>query len=80
MTTTTRPHGTYARYSRGCRCDECREYQGARVARNRADRLASGRLSHGTRSAWDAGCRCTECGTAHRTAARDYYKRKKAAV
>ena len=56
------PHGTYTRYAdHGCRCDACRAYQRDRVARNRADRLASGRLNHGTRSARDAGCRCDAC-------------------
>lgn len=57
-----RPHGTYAAYAKDkCRCVECRGYQSARNAQNRADRLASGRLSHGRRSAYDAGCRCELC-------------------
>ena len=55
-------HGTYAEYAkRKCRCDECRAYQNNRVAKNRAERLAEGRISHGTRSGYDAGCRCDEC-------------------
>jgi hypothetical protein len=54
-------HGTLSRYELGCRCKPCRSYQNTRNARNRADRLASGRLSHGTRSAYDCGCRCPEC-------------------
>ena len=62
-------HGTYTAYARhGCRCDACRAYQNARVARNRADRLAGGRLTHGTRSAYDAGCRCDACYQARRVA------------
>ena len=55
-------HGTYSTYFwHMCRCTECREGQRQRVARNRAERLASGSLSHGTRSAYDAGCRCEPC-------------------
>jgi hypothetical protein len=63
-------HGTYGAYGRRhCRCDECKDFQRDRNARNRADRLASGRLSHGTRSAYDAGCRCDDCKEARRVAA-----------
>lgn len=55
-------HGTYSQYfRRKCRCEECRAYQRNRVAKNRAERLADGRLSHGKRSAYDAGCRCSQC-------------------
>lgn len=60
--TKTPNHGTYTMYARrGCRCDSCKEYQRARVAKNRSDRLKTGNLSHGTRSAYDAGCRCMDC-------------------
>jgi hypothetical protein len=59
-------HGTCAMYAFGCRCTPCSEQQRQRVARNRADRLASGRLTHGTRSAYDAGCRCDPCRQARR--------------
>jgi hypothetical protein len=60
-------HGTYGTYFHlKCRCFACREYQRARVARNRAARLASGNLSHGSRSAYDAGCRCDQCLSARR--------------
>jgi hypothetical protein len=62
-------HGTYNAYFWGeCRCTLCREGQRQRVARNRAERLASGSLSHGTRSAYDAGCRCEPCKDARRAA------------
>mgnify|MGYP007115078499 CR=1 FL=1 len=55
-------HGTYVAYARhGCRCDRCATAQRDRVRRNRADRLATGRLNHGTRSARDAGCKCPPC-------------------
>lgn len=49
---------TYERH--GCKCAGCRAAHADRVRRNRADRLAAGRLTHGTRSAYDAGCRCTD--------------------
>ena len=65
-------HGKSKTYEVGCRCPVCVESQRARVARNRADRLASGRLNHGTRSAYDAGCRCGPCRDVRRAA----YKRE----
>jgi hypothetical protein len=66
----TRPagHGSPALYGAGCRCVPCCEQQRTRVARNRAARLASGRLTHGKRSSYDAGCRCERCKTARREA------------
>ena len=68
-------HGTYKAYAiHGCRCDRCREYQNARVAKSRADRLASGRINHGS-AGWDDGCRCDVCTTNHRTRYADYYER-----
>lgn len=64
-----RAHGTYRRYwIDKCRCEACREYQRARVARSRAERLARGELTHGKRSAYDAGCRCDQCRDARREA------------
>ena len=67
-------HGTYSMYARkGCRCDDCREYQRARVAKNRADRLASNRLNHGSRSSYDAGCRCKLCRETRTNAAKGEY-------
>lgn len=63
-------HGTYTMYARRkCRCDECKAYQRNRVAKNRAERLATGNLTHGTRSAYDAGCRCMYCKKARSIAA-----------
>jgi hypothetical protein len=63
-------HGTAAMYKRGCPCHRCRGYQRARNARNRADRLAAGRISHGTRSGYDTGCRCDLCKQARQEAYR----------
>lgn len=57
-----RPAGTYSAYYRDkCRCAKCRAYQTSRVAANRADRLAAGRINHGTVSGYDAGCHCDAC-------------------
>ena len=76
MSKTEPAHGTYTMYGkRGCRCAECREGQRARVARNRAERLAAGRLTHGTRSAYDAGCRCQWCKAERRAASAGVDKR-----
>lgn len=64
-------HGTYVAYARhACRCEECVDYQRARVRANRADRLASGRLNHGSRASYDAGCRCLPCRGARSRASR----------
>jgi hypothetical protein len=74
-------HGTYTAYAHhGCRCDLCRAYQNERVRRNRAERLAAGRLTHGRRSTWDAGCRCDECRAVHRAAHADYRQRQRAST
>ena len=65
-------HGTATAYFwDNCRCELCRETHNRRVARNRAERLASGNLNHGTRSAYDCGCRCDPC----RNARRETYQR-----
>lgn len=81
-----REHGgsgaTYVHY--GCRCDECRQANTARVNRRRAERFASrvlvdGRLvapgprQHGkqqTYSNW--GCRCEPCDLANRESCNSY--------
>lgn len=64
-------HGTYTQYAIiGCRCDECREYQRCRVARNRLERLTRGIVNHGVRSSYDAGCRCDACKAARSLASR----------
>lgn len=66
----TRTHGKATAYEKdGCRCEACTDRHNERVAKNRADRLASGRLNHGSRSAYDAGCRCDACKGARRAAA-----------
>lgn len=72
-------HGTDRSYEYGgCRCDECRAAHAGRVAQNRAERLATGRLSHGTRSVWDAGCRCLPCHRAAKAARNEYLSRTSA--
>lgn len=67
-------HNGSKSYERGCRCEPCRTLHNAQVAKSRAERLASGRLSHGTRSAYDAGCRCEPCRIVHRDGHREYYR------
>lgn len=55
-------HGSASTYRSGlCRDECCREPHRIATAKNRADRLKSGRLNHGTRSGYDAGCRCPDC-------------------
>jgi hypothetical protein len=69
-------HGTESAYEwHDCRCDRCRLRHNERVRRNRAERLAAGRLTHGTRSAYDAGCRCDQCRVA-KADADALYKRR----
>lgn len=57
-------HGSAAAYPSctagegGRRCEACRAYQAARVARNR--RARAGTCTR-TRSSYDAGCRCADC-------------------
>lgn len=51
-------HGTHYRYSRGCRCDECKES----AREERRQRYERGPKIHGTASAYfNYGCRCDEC-------------------
>lgn len=38
----SKPHGTYARYRRGCRCAECRTANAARIRANRQKRKVRG--------------------------------------
>lgn len=54
-------HGTHSKYSRGCRCDECKAGHREYTANRRKAALAEGTLSHGRASTYDAGCRCDKC-------------------
>jgi transcriptional regulator with XRE-family HTH domain len=64
-------HGTPYRYSRGCRCDECKEAQ-RELRRQMKER---GPKKHGTMSAYtNYSCRCTKC---KRWAKRNYAERRR---
>lgn len=56
------------RYVAGC--ETCKAYQRDRVARNRAERLETDRLTHGNRSSYDAGCRDACCRAVRRADSR----------
>jgi hypothetical protein len=60
--------GTHARYSRGCRCQPCRDAHRVYTRERRKAALAEGALSHGVRNTYDAGCRCDKCVGARRVA------------
>ena len=59
-------HGTDSRYTKGCRCDECRSAH-AEARRNlRARYRVEGFPSHGTYGSYSNGCHCAECTAAFR--------------
>lgn len=64
-------HGTRARYSRGCRCDQCR---GANAAYDRELRARAGLPEHGKRSTYTKGCRCDPCRAANTEYQRKHYR------
>lgn len=74
-------HGSASAYAtctvgeRGGRCEACRAYQAARVARNRAARGARAMCTR-TRSSYDAGCRCAGCVAANSTGCRRWRARR----
>ena len=59
-------HGTWSRWSAGCRCDDCGEaahvYRRGYLKRTRA---AGGLGEHGTRYRYVTGCRCDDCRAAN---------------
>lgn len=64
-------HGTEARYSGGCRCDDCK-CANTQYVRDRAERRWDATLVHGTTLAYNTyKCRCPEC-----KAAQSQYKRE----
>jgi hypothetical protein len=63
------PHGTVARYNGwGCRCNDCRAANNARLRASRADRMTrTEQAPHGTSSGYfNWGCRCQPCSKAGR--------------
>jgi hypothetical protein len=78
------PHGTRARYQRGCGCALCR---GAHADYLRDYRLRTGRskfqreggpAAHGTRGRYVSGCRCRPCTDAAAAYQRERYHARKA--
>jgi len=72
---TSIPHG-YGGYSRGCRCDICREAKATYMRARRkvttpaqaplGTRFVAPLTRHGTRYGYEEkGCRCFACTTAH---------------
>lgn len=65
-----KPHGTYARYRKGCRCEKCTKAAYNRM-RDYYDRLAiclkenPNDKRHGV-TGYIAGCRCEKCVREHR--------------
>lgn len=66
-------HG-YVRYTRGCRCEICRDakaaymrqrrgeaYAQARAARSRGERYVADGIKHGLGGFQNHGCRCETC-------------------
>jgi hypothetical protein len=64
-------HGTYSRYTNGCRCDQCRAAKAAYMKARRTEALATAQrnpfqvargIKHGTWHGYDEhGCRCDPC-------------------
>jgi Zn ribbon nucleic-acid-binding protein len=80
-------HGTRARYTLGCKCDDCkranRDYQrayrnGARQGRTTP--TTAKERPHGTRSRYVVGCRCDPCQEANRAYQREYMKMRRAGI
>ncbi|MGO1325094.1 MAG: hypothetical protein ACTMH8_06130 [Brevibacterium aurantiacum] len=68
------PHGTRARYHRGCKCHSCR------TANSSYDRaLRSGHRTHGNAAAYRGGCHCEECTSAYALWAEQQETRREAA-
>lgn len=73
------PHGTFTRYSSGCRCDDCRKANADAHSRQRERRrlegLAPDDPRHGTvNAAQNFGCGCGPCSAAQRERNAAYYR------
>lgn len=93
MTVNPKGHG-YNRYTRGCRCEVCKQAKAAYMRERRAEarrltqitpnryvRRHAGRdVKHGTSFAYyEVGCRCQACRAFHNAARVKRYHNKKAA-
>lgn len=72
-------HGTrYGYQKRGCRCDDCREWNAGRwdrYAKRSFQRMERGSLTHGTATAYRSGCRCKTCITSASNRQRELVER-----
>ena len=68
--------GTGAAYAhQGCRCEECRAANTARVARRTAERAREQPPTHGKYSTYNNwGCRCEPCTKANTDKSLSYYR------
>lgn len=76
------PHGRLVGYSRGCRCDQCRQantqYQARRKAERRKDPTAADRAGHGKTTTYiNYGCRCQPCKEAQSRSNKHYAQLRK---
>lgn len=80
----TPPHGTEARYRRGCRCDQCRPAasEAIRLRRWRLRERRAGTIpnsiTHGASGYTNIGCRCDVCVTGHRAQVAAERRRRRA--
>jgi len=73
-------HGVLAGYSRGCRCDACRQ---AKREYNKADKARrfppkpKVELAHGTLGRFNKGCRCEPCVLVRKEYVAEHYRRNR---
>jgi len=60
-------HGSINAYTRGCRCDKCKEANRLRAQKVRSTGLVEGDPRHGKLAGYSQGCRCDPCRIAMRT-------------
>lgn len=75
-------HGDYRRYTKGCRCNECREamrlYHIAWRAKQRSNPSGADRAGHGKPSTYrHYGCRCEACRAANTADVNAYRARRR---
>lgn len=75
-------HGDYRRYTKGCRCGECRDAhrRAAKALRDkrRQDSSSADRAGHGKATTYrNHGCRCAECREANRLYLQRYRERRR---
>lgn len=76
-------HGDHRTYTKGCRCDDCREAHRVHMVARRAawatDPSAADRAGHGKKSTYrNYHCRCEPCTTANTADVTAYRARRRA--